>query len=372
MLNPFYGNQQPKVPDGTAGSSLGQRYVTTMGFQAGTVGPQYVVLYAGLLSGAVAFRNSVEDVSRNILKFTQVPDWDATINNLTLTCTQNETQRIVKWRQVSTGCKIMLTNNAEQNDGWWESIHVPFPENLDTVYTVPQDGFQFDVEKAMTNYVKPKLIDLNDNMAAHPSYQQGKLRNIHKVNFRCLPVGGNHDFINMNSNLNLPVFAHQANIGHQTNNSGTATAGNTIGKMFDRNFGITIIRLHGRSEASAPSKYQVTVASNQELIYDEDSPYASFHTRTPAEATVGAAHQHMANGQHASVGQELMILQNRLGHLAMDTSEEYMNVPDTPVAGVTHPRSVTLSDVGRPTKTSRPGWHAQGSPYPGIRTTLFK
>jgi hypothetical protein len=169
---------------------------------------------------------------------------------------------IKQWRLVSQATKVMLTNNYDNNEGWFEAFRTTLEH--DEVYTrrvdAPANDFNYfgaaNPLAHRTFILCPRSNYLNRNNAVeHPSYVSGKLRDIGKYIFQLKPVNSDHRFVDF------------------TNTT-------TYDKMYDTSYDTIIITIHGRPMVGAAPGSSVVVhtVSNQEVIYDEGSALSRFHS----------------------------------------------------------------------------------------------
>jgi hypothetical protein len=165
-----------------------------------------------------------------------------------------------KWRIVSQGTRISLTNNYDSNEGWFEAFRtVATADDFQTIpvrrvnpATVADRAAAVAVNLNYDNwpYVNIGLIPNRHlsliNLEQHPSYVVGKLTDINKYLFQLKPVNTEHVF-------------REFTFG---------------GKMLllDSNFDVIVIKVHGKAnnQNTPGSGLVVHTICNMELIYDED------------------------------------------------------------------------------------------------------
>lgn len=164
-------------------------------------------------------------------------------------------------RLVGCAARFSLLNNADQNEGYWEAIRVPFTwsditlQARDTPASEPVTG-SLDFTGAITA--------AGSDFSQHSTYQTGKLKDLHKYQFK------------LNSTTNEHPFTDPATIGDGLNGPTTAQQQGFIDETFD----VVLIRVFGRNEASFPSVIRYEVVSNQEVVWKESSQSARMMTRS--------------------------------------------------------------------------------------------
>lgn len=169
--------------------------------------------------------------------------------------------QIKQVRLVGSAARFSLLNNAEQNEGYWEAIRIPFcfsDINLRTrvdPVTEPVTG-SLDFTGAITA--------AGSDFSQHMTYQTGKLRDLHKYQFKLNSVTNEHPFTcvdTIGDGLNGPTQAQ-------------------LEGFVDETFDIVLIRVYGRNEASFPSAIRYDVVSNQEVVWKENSQSARMMTKS--------------------------------------------------------------------------------------------
>jgi hypothetical protein len=146
-------------------------------------------------------------------------------------------------RLISTALRLSMLNNADQNDGYWEAARIPV--NLSDWSLAVPGGDAY-----LTG--SPGAIDsLFTDLSNHTTYQTGKLRDLHRMQFKLDSFTHEHPFTSVKSVL--------------TNVSAD------VDQMFDQTFDIVLLKIYGRTETGSPTTLHVQVASNQEVIYKENT-----------------------------------------------------------------------------------------------------
>lgn len=230
LINPFStSTMAPKLLDGKVPRTSGVRLRSTGELSCNTAGPSMIALIPGLsnsicwnLDGATvvapsAFGGHVGTVS--------------------------DRANVQKGRIVSAGLRLSLINNADQNDGYWEAARIPIGSSDFTINsTTGLATFGF-------------ISDETRNLSQYQTYQTGKIRDIHRIQFDLSSQDTEHDY-----------------------NSLVASAG---GEMIDIKYDVVVIKINGRTGVGTdPTKLMYDTISNQELVYKEDTALARLMTKT--------------------------------------------------------------------------------------------
>jgi hypothetical protein len=215
--------------DGKQARSAGIKFRQTKEIAISTTVPTYISLYPAV-GNALAWTDTV---GHNVGIF---PDHTGTVDLRA---------RIKSWRCVSAGLKLTLVNSAEQNEGYWEAIRVPVAWG-DIYYngewlSVPYDTFTFGLGD-FSNYA---------------SYQTGKLRDIHRYQFKLNSVSNEHPFRTLTD----------------------------AGAALDTTFDMIFIRVVGRVVTGQPSVLMADCVMNQEVVYSEKTTLGRL--MTPSEYIEG-------------------------------------------------------------------------------------
>lgn len=195
------------------------------------------------------------------------------------------------WRIVSQALRLELTNNDEQNEGWFEAVRMNWRRNNGDLQITQLDGstsltttdFGVGPSPAFLAYVK----DLP--LTEIPGYQSGLLKDIKKYDFQLHPKSATHDPIEMDRNI---VLNEGSDIFAQSNSKnfsfGETNAANQIKDSYtDPNMDIVYLRLHCRVnnentegfQNSFGSSFMVNLVQNIEMAFHPESDYASFQTK---------------------------------------------------------------------------------------------
>jgi len=254
-----------KIPDGRCYNSAGIRLQAVKEFTNDDTGTMNFLFFPGINNGVLA-RSVVETGPDGIMPYTShAPFSDAT-------GTQTPGDEIARWRVVSQAHRVSLVNNSDENDGWWEAIRAQVSP-LSTRWQLELVDGSYYIGGAAGDMPG---IDSSLNMVEHPTYATGKLRDIHRHVFDLMPQGNAHDFNDLRDNNNSEEL------------------------MLDlKNYDCILLRVHGRSGASTPTRVVVHSVCNQEVLYNEASSLSRYHSEaTNNSAIFEASKRRRQNGIH--------------------------------------------------------------------------
>lgn len=232
LLDPFNKEiSQPKLLDGKVNSSSGIRLRATGEITCSSTDTTYLALIPGL-SNVVCWRVDPDPL---VPEETPQP-FGGHLDSL------EDREKVKSARIVGTALKLSLINSADQNEGYWEAARVP------TSYL----DFDFNAGNTGT-YLKMSDIDLSN----HTTYLTGKLRDIHRYQFKLNAIDNDIDFQRI---LTEPPVLE-----------------NFVSEQWDS----IIIKIHGRIEVGAPSMLMYDCISCQEVIYKENTALARLMTTSP-------------------------------------------------------------------------------------------
>lgn len=151
-------------------------------------------------------------------------------------------------RLVGSALRLSMINSADQNEGYWEAIRFP-SRTAEFEFGASATGHLL-VAGASVASMDARFLDLVNN----PTYQTGKIRDLHRYQFKLNSEDNDHQWTPMKDPPQLDSF-------------------------LDENWDCILIKLHGRNDASNPTVLKVDVVSNQEIIYQEGT--ALFRLMTP-------------------------------------------------------------------------------------------
>jgi hypothetical protein len=283
---PFsFSTNQPKIPDGKMQLSVGMKLQNVTELNIPTTGTNAGVIWVLLqptLGSAMCWRHGgeVDDVNHKAhgLWSESSSPIDGNIFNVD---SGDGGERIDSWRVVSQAMKFQLINNADENDGWFEAIRVsPLKDegnwSLQSISTQPINADDFFLTAK-----DPK--DYDSNMVEHATYFTGKLRDIHKYQFRLAPMNGDHD-IRLGHNRMFIGVDETANVS--TDQRVDLANSNSEGYDFIKNniditYDMILVKIHGRAGTDINgTKLLCHTVQNQEVSFNENSALHRFHTET--------------------------------------------------------------------------------------------
>lgn len=296
MHDPFSkATTQPRIPDGKATHSLGERHQAVFEIAPDPIGSGIIslVVYPGLGAGlAVYGASAIPVIPTGGPAVVGYGDFgDAQFSSLGALATDADLSlenldRIGRWRLVSQALNLKLLNPAEEDDGWWEAIRIKTPM-LESDYCVAPKNNDWSNGYNGNNLCLaprnvPGLFAQSTSLADEPGYTTGLLRDLHKVNFDLRPTADEVEFNDYAEVHNLPSLADTDpdncwGTSPAVHNALTPTDwfgfrdGNThanrcIRGHIDFGHDMVYLRLHCRTEAG-PSRFLAHLVSNSEVIY---------------------------------------------------------------------------------------------------------
>lgn len=238
LLDPFSNLvPQPKIYDGKVLRSAGLRFRTTG--EMTLYGTTYLVLAPALTAPLTWYGNTDTGIHS-----VWIPD-----DGLEHVRTPFQRSIIDKIRTVGVGLKLNLMNSADQNEGYWEAARFSTSvENFELVFD----------NTARTRHIDLK-VGSEIELSNEPTYQRGKLRDIHKFMFR------------LNSN----------NTEHNLGKLSSEETATTLNQVIDEDWDFIIIKIHGRVDLSSPSALNYEVVNNQEVVYKQGTSIARLMSPSP-------------------------------------------------------------------------------------------
>lgn len=243
LTDPFSLVSQPKLWDGKKQASSGIRLRTTGEITLSQLGPSYICVVPGL-STCLAWETDAETDKYN-LPFRGHLGTVIDRSNVKLA------------RIVSTGLRLTMINNSDQNEGYWEAARI----------SVQPSDFEVDsvtgaLRYKLTQPATPTLPGTglggsnpvpNITLSNHQTYQSGKLRDLENYQFKLNSVDDDHQY--------TPIFEPPS-----------------ADMFLDQTFDMLLIKLHGRQQNTGPTQLMYDAVSNQEVIYLEDTSLARLMT----------------------------------------------------------------------------------------------
>jgi hypothetical protein len=227
LLDPFdITIRQPKIDDGRASVSAGVRLRATGTVTIDDANRQMNFYLFPAVANCVSWEEDIGGKGGPAL----FPDHVA-VDGLTVT-------NAIRHRIVSCGLRLELLNASLENDGFWEAARVPVDPSA---FTIGVDGV-----------CKPTgTLPSVTNLSNHPTYQTGKLRDIHRFQFKLNP--------------------ENVDVNYSTT-------------MIKPEFDMIIIKINGRTAGNTMIMYNTV--SNQELIYKEGTALARLQTPSVIESNI--------------------------------------------------------------------------------------
>lgn len=312
VANPFSNaTNQPKLPDGKAVSSMGEHRNLVASFSFGEHNdydiiisprfetPIFVASVAddpagggALVKAPLSFNDSSSLINCwncQTAPAAGTPQQISMINSL----------EVSKWRMVSQGCRITLTNSTDDNDGWFEAFRFS-PNRTSGEYLTsfePAAAAVGDSVKIKTSVYDDMFgnrdtggntAEFQYNMASRTNYMTGKLRNIHKYTWINKPSVNDIEFkeltsITLTNPDDKPPGAEPSTYGAYA--------------FQDWDYDVIWIRVHGRGMPATangpnpganvgdgccrPTNLMFHLAQNNEIIYGEQNVLHNYMTRAP-------------------------------------------------------------------------------------------
>lgn len=198
---------------------------------------------------------------------------------------ESPTEACVAWRCVAAGLRMSLTNNQEEDDGWWEAIRFKpnWKNRLGTFLTKTGPGADLTLAGCNPNpptnilvaghmayedspaYFQHWWLDAKQQFAGHSSYCSGKLRDLHHFTFRLKRTGKDHPFMEFgrpNPNQDEGDYPLINPVGSEDQTP-----------WFDPNWDVVTIRIYPRQATgeAVSSRLLYDVRMNAQYQYDESS-----------------------------------------------------------------------------------------------------
>lgn len=309
MRNPFStATNAPKIPDGKCSLSTGQRFqsINSLAIEKAGDGIINIVLFGGLGGGCFVYQPSSLTEKEKFLPLPgnhgqwNVSEYDSgTLDRVGLT--QNGPDAITQWRIVSEGLKVTLTNNADENDGFFESVrlsatraneHWRWARNavngtskkLEGINALGQSCFLVPTTDGTSHSMFG--VDFS-TLVDHPTYQTGKLRDVHKFIFNNKPESNSHDFkrLRLTHEYELDTYGVTPTERQQALVFGqglpyNSEAARVVEENIDDTLDIVVIRIHGRTGTveGGDTKLLAHFVQNQEVCYENGTTLSRFHT----------------------------------------------------------------------------------------------
>lgn len=358
-LNPFsVATTNPKIPDGKTKLSVGIRFQQVAEYQNDTSGTIDIVMFPGFSNGIFvksASTNSFGTDRNNTMPYARqvnatlgfadsttyymnsgllAPAQDTRLGVTSLAdpaevykCSTGIGEGLTGWRLVSQGLRVTLTNNSDENDGWWESVRFNPNVNEDFKFhcnnvNQSNDVFfkadatpRFESAPGKQNFFDPIMYPRQvqgGSLVENQTYVSGKLRDIHRYVWQLYPISEGHDYTKVASNPEDPIdfvrldhgptevfqknifdvnpntnYLEVSSMLSESNQLITNDAGASLTLVgrekwqdlckphYDESFDCIFIRIHGRTNtgqnqnSAQPTRIMLHTVSNQEHVYDD-------------------------------------------------------------------------------------------------------
>lgn len=237
LIDPFNTTiLQPKLLDGRIPRTAGIRLRATGEIACNPSGVTYIALIPGL-SNCICWKTSPSTVETPTAFGGHV---------------ENTTNRafVKQIRLVSSALRLTLVNSALENEGYWEAARIP----------VSDSDFTIDTTTGVLNL---PLLTSGIELANHQTFQTGKCRDLHRLQFKLNTMETNHVY-------------------------GPIAATPTVAAFSDATFDMIVIKIHGRNVSASPTVLMYDCVSNQEVVYVENTALARLMSRSPKINNFGA------------------------------------------------------------------------------------
>jgi hypothetical protein len=236
LLDPFVQFDNPKIYDGRAPRSSGFKLRTTGEVALKTNGPSFFVLFPGLCNNLY--------INNGVSTYEGPPAYNNHIR------TPADRASIKKARVVSAGLRFSLMNSAIENEGFFEAVRVPFVRSDFELHTgLTDDAFIAHIE---TLAGTTPVMDISN----HQTYFMGKLRDIHRYQFKLNYENPDQEFNEISSVTDIK-------------------------QMISPGLDVIIIKIHGRNVSTSPSSLMFDCVTNQEVVYVENTALGRLMTQNP-------------------------------------------------------------------------------------------
>jgi ribosomal protein L35 len=241
LIDPFNtGISNLKLRDGKTQRSAGVRFRSTGEIKCDHAETTVIVLFPGHSNGLCWRTNATFGTNTGTAGIYT----NSLFNNHVNTTTDRT--NIKQLRIVSSGLKLNLVNNEEQNDGYWEAARIPI------------DPVEFTCD-ATTGRCIPTFLTgsgFDIDLSNHTTYQSGRNKDLHKYLFK--------------------------NNYHTVDHPFSYVTASTPEIMIDQAFDMVVIKIRGRSDSVNQTKLMFELVSNQEIVYNENTALARLMSPSPA------------------------------------------------------------------------------------------
>lgn len=232
LVNPFTTSSlAPKLLDGKASRTSGFRLRNTGNITCSLTAPTVICLIPGL-SNVVCWNSSGSTTVTLPSPFAGHLGSSA------------DRAVVVKARLVSSGLRLTLVNNADQNDGYWEAARLP----------VKSSDFTVNATTGVVTFTPASTT--STDLSQYQTYQSGKIRDLHRMQFDISSQDDDHEYTSI---IEPP----------------------TVPSSLDPNWDVVFIKIYGRQGAgSVPTSLMYDAIANQEVVYNENTALSRLMTKT--------------------------------------------------------------------------------------------
>jgi hypothetical protein len=329
-LNPF-PDLDARIPDGQVVSSLPHRFVNVNEWSISNNNIGHVVLWPGLDAGAMVFATDTSGTlapdslfyykysgdesyfGGGAQTFSTAPSPQPTAETNLAECIFSAPGIVNKWRLVSQGLRMAMTNPEDTNGGWFETCHLHYKMDMEDweLYSPARNhSGSIDTTTAVSNnfvmtgteaYIRPlpQIVDdlapIDKSIAETDGYRCGTLRSIAATTFTLPNFQGNHEFRDFRER-----YRFEANTTRYTTPSVTGSvtdedvtigftrghdeAHDFISTSLDTTHDLVYIRIYPGTTSllDIATKFLVQHVANHEVVYDVNSTLHKHMLPTPA------------------------------------------------------------------------------------------
>lgn len=257
LINPFsLLIKSPKILDSEVKYSAGIKLRATGEISCSTTTNTNIIIFPGLTNVLCYSTNPTGvDGEGTVLDNINV---DGTIFRQHISTT-GDRANVRLARLTGAAARFFLTNNSEEDDGYWEAARLTTHMISDAVLLTR------GTSPPLTAAAIVKVLEQDYELANNPTYQFGHLRELHNYIFKLNSTDNDHKF--------SPLA------GLDTTETPNLT------NLADLNqWDIIFIKVRGRR--TTPSVLRFDSVANQELVYAENSPLARMMDESPRDPNI--------------------------------------------------------------------------------------
>jgi hypothetical protein len=221
---------------------------------------------------------------------------------------------IAQWRTVSQGLKLQLTNNNEENDGYFEAVRIPLEKRTAAMSLISLSGAITGQAPHHVNALglffdsqyKDYLDEHLKSMVESPGYESGLLRDIHKKEFYLQHTGDSSELQTNTAKIAMTPDDFD-DIGYRYGLKSSPTARQIENEMLDDSMDMVLIKLTCRPNSSSAdlgsfkgSRFLVNAIKNVEFAHSLQSDNKAFETINQAHPRINAHFDLINDNQSAS------------------------------------------------------------------------